>query len=33
MWLYVEELWARVAGWLTDPRKRRAGWDRKPPGH
>jgi hypothetical protein len=31
MWLFLEELWTRLAGWLTDPRKRRSDWDRKPP--
>jgi hypothetical protein len=28
MWLFFERLWERLAGWLTDPRKRRDPWDR-----
>jgi hypothetical protein len=29
MWLFLEDAWARIAGWLSDPRKRREAWDRK----
>jgi hypothetical protein len=29
VFIWLTDLWERLTGWLTDPRKRRPNWDRK----